>query len=153
MGYNWRMSEPHAIIGRAQLGRLEEFVVARNRIAQIYDDGLRQLQGIRAFELPPACRSNYYKYIALLNASIERTALKKLLREEYGVGLSGEVYETPCHMQPIFEEYSSTDDFPVALDICRRHVCLPVYAAMHETEALYVVASLKEALSTLKGSY
>lgn len=151
LGYNWRMSEPHAIIGRAQLNRLDEFITARRRIAQIYDEGLREISGITALSLPPACRSNYYKYVALPDETIDRGALKKLLREEYGVGLSGEVYETPCHVQPVFEEYLDGDEFPVALDICRRHVCLPVYVTMTDDDARYVLASLKEALSTLKG--
>jgi dTDP-4-amino-4,6-dideoxygalactose transaminase len=151
MGYNWRMSEPHAIIGRTQLNRLEEFIAARKRIAGIYDDGLREIQGIAALSLPQGCRSNYYKYIALLDEEFDRTALKKLLREEYGVGLSGEVYETPCHLQPVFVEYRDDSEFPKALDICRRHVCLPVYVTMTEEDAHYVLASLREALSTLKG--
>jgi dTDP-4-amino-4,6-dideoxygalactose transaminase len=150
LGYNWRMSEPHAIIGHAQLGRLEEFVAARNRIARIYDDGLREIPGLRALTLPMASRSNYYKYIALLDASLDRGALKRLLREQYGVGLSGEVYETPCHVQPVFAEYTD-HEFPLAVDICRRHICLPVYAAMTEDEAGYVLASLRAALNTIKG--
>lgn len=150
LGYNWRMSEPHAIIGHAQLGHLEEFVAARNRIAGIYDDGLREMPELTALCLPLAIRSNYYKYIALLDASLDRVVLKKLLREEYGVGLSGEVYETPCHVQPVFAEYQD-GEFPIAVDICRRHVCLPVYANMTEDEARYVLDSLRAALSTLKG--
>jgi perosamine synthetase len=150
LGYNWRMSEPHAIIGHSQLGHLEEFVTARNRIARIYDEGLRDIPGLTALSLPPASRSNYYKYIALLDATRDRVALKKLLREEYGVGLSGEVYEAPCHLQPVFAEYADSE-FPVAVDICRRHICLPVYATMTEDEARYVLDSLRAALSTVKG--
>jgi len=150
LGYNWRMSEPHAIIGHSQLSRLEEFVGARNRIARIYDEGLREIPGITALPLPQGCRSNYYKYIALLDPFVKRSDLKKLLREEYEVGLSGEVYETPCHMQSIFEG-SGLDSFPNADDICRRHVCLPVYVTMTYHDARYVLASLREALTTLKG--
>jgi dTDP-4-amino-4,6-dideoxygalactose transaminase len=150
LGYNWRMSEPHAIIGHSQLCHLEEFVTARNRIARIYDNELRDIPGVTALCLPPGSRSNYYKYIALLDASLDRGALKKLLREKYGVGLSGEVYEAPCHVQPVFAEYVD-NEFPIALDICRRHICLPVYATMTEDEARYVLDSLRAALSTLKG--
>jgi dTDP-4-amino-4,6-dideoxygalactose transaminase len=150
LGYNWRMSEPHAIIGHSQLGRLEEFVAARKRIARIYDEGLCEIPGLHALSLPPASRSNYYKYIALLDTSVDRSVLKKLLREEYSIGLSGEVYETPCHVQPVFAAY--TDDvFPIAVDICRRHICLPVYATMTEDEAGYVLGSLRAALNTIKG--
>lgn len=146
MGYNWRMSEPHAIIGHSQLGRLEEFIAARNHIARIYDEELKNIAGVSPLPLPQGCRSNYYKYLALLDQSIDRSALKKLLRDDYRVGLSGEVYETPCHLQPVFEEYRD-GDFPVAEDICRRHICLPVYAGMTEEEALYVVSSLARALA------
>jgi perosamine synthetase len=150
LGYNWRMSEPHAIIGHSQLSRLEEFVAARNRVARIYDEGLREITGITALPLPQGCRSNYYKYIALLGSSLKRGDLKKLLREEYEVGLSGEVYETPCHMQPVFERIAQ-GSFPNADDICRRHVCLPVYVTITDDDARYVLASLRAALTTLKG--
>jgi dTDP-4-amino-4,6-dideoxygalactose transaminase len=148
LGYNWRMSEPHAIIGRTQLARLEEFIATRNRIANIYDEGLKSIPGIATLPLPPGCRSNYYKYLALLDDSADRKPLKQTLREDYGMGLSGEVYDTPCHVQPIFAEFSA-GDFPIADDICGRHVCLPVHAAMKDDEAKYVVASIAKALKDL----
>jgi len=145
LGYNWRMSEPHAIIGLAQFHRLEEFIAARNRVAAIYDAGLAKMPGIHALSLPQGCRSNYYKYIALLEPGVDRMALKRLLREQYGVSLSGEVYEDPCHLQPVFAEWKE-GEFPVAEDICRRHICVPVYATMTSAEVGYVLESLADAL-------
>jgi perosamine synthetase len=148
LGYNWRMSEPHAIIGRTQLKRLEEFIAARNRVARIYDEGLTDVPAVNALALPAGCRSNYYKYLALLDPAVERKALKQRLREGYGVGLSGEVYDTPCHVQPVFEAFGE-GEFPVASDICARHVCLPVYATMSDEDARYVLASLAVAVKDL----
>lgn len=148
LGYNWRMSEPHAIIGRAQLNRLEEFIAARNRIAHIYDAGLSEVPAVNALALPAHCRSNYYKYLTLLDESVDRKALKQLLREEYGVGLSGEVYDTPCHVQPVFAAFSE-GEFPVATNICARHVCLPIYATMSDEDAHYVLSSLAAASKQL----
>jgi dTDP-4-amino-4,6-dideoxygalactose transaminase len=145
LGYNWRMSEPHAIIGLAQFHRLEEFIAARNRVAAIYDAGLAKMPGIHALPLPQGCRSNYYKHIALLEPGVDRKALKKLLKEQYEVSLSGEVYEVPCHLQPVFAEWKE-GEFPVAEDICRRHICVPVYATMTSAEAEYVLDSLADAL-------
>lgn len=149
LGYNWRMSEPHAIIGLVQLKRLEEFIAARNRIAKIYDEGLKAILGVQALLLPVGCRSNYYKYIALLDPGIDRSLVKKRLREEFGVGLSGEVYETPCHLQPVFRDGYQEGDFPKAEDICRRHICLPIFATMTEDQAEYVLSSLE---AVLKGA-
>jgi perosamine synthetase len=150
MGYNWRMSEPHAIIGHAQLDRLEEFIAARDHIAHIYDQGLKDISNIARVPAPEGCRSNYYKYLALLDQSIDRSSFKQLLREEYGVGLSGEVYEMPCHLQPVFAEYRD-GEFPMAEDLCRRHVCLPIYVGMTEAEVNYVLSSIAKALERLRG--
>ena len=148
LGYNWRMSEPHAIIGRTQLARLDEFIAARNRIARIYEKELADVPGITTLPLPPDCRSNYYKYLVLLDDPDDRKEFKRTLREDYGVGLSGEVYDTPCHLQPVFAEFSA-GDFPIAADVCARHVCLPVHAAMKVEEAQFVVSSISKSFKSL----
>jgi len=150
LGYNWRLSEPHAIIGTSQLARLEEFTVARSRIASIYDRGLKDIPGVQALCVPDGCRSNYYKYIALLDNNIDRALLKKELRDKYQVALSGEVYEIPCHQQPIFEPYSA-GEFSNAEDVCARHICLPIYSNMTDTEAEQVLFALKTALARIPG--
>ena len=148
MGYNWRMSEVHAAIGLSQFARLEEFIGDRRKIAKIYDVELTKNDRVTPIMIPPNVESNYYKYVALLDGGIDRAIIKKELKEKHDVGLSGEVYELPCHLQPIFKEmYSFKEgDFPVAEDICKRQICLPVFATMTEEQARYVVDSLKGVL-------
>ena len=148
MGYNWRMSEVHAAIGLSQFARLEEFIEDRRRIAKIYDKELKGIDRLTPIMIPSNVESNYYKYVALLEEGIDRSDVKKELKEEYNVSLSGEVYELPCHLQPIFKElYGFKDgDFSIAEDICKRQICLPVFATMTDEQAKYVVKSLKEVL-------
>jgi dTDP-4-amino-4,6-dideoxygalactose transaminase len=150
LGYNWRMSEPHAIIGRAQLRRLPEFIERRRQIAHIYDRRMSGLGvGVRSLSVPAVIRSNYYKYIALLDPAINRAALKTALRDEFDVGLSGEVYETPCHMQPVFRGYPA-GRLLQAERICGEHICLPISAKMEAEDAEYVVDSLEHALELMQ---
>ena len=149
MGYNWRMSEIHAAIGLSQFKRLGEFIAARRRIAAIYDRELAGIPDITPIPVDPSGESNYYKYCALLADGKDRAAVKKELREKHGVSLSGEVYELPCHLQPVFKEGGGPGEgqFPVAEDLCRRHVCLPVYATMKDEEARYVTDALRKVLA------
>jgi perosamine synthetase len=148
LGYNWRMSEPHAIIGLAQLRRLDEFIERRNAVAAIYDEGLKALAPTVTAVRPPAgSLCNYYKHIALLDG-VDRAATKKLLREEFGVGLSGEVYDTPCHLQPVFGDVAD-GPLPKAEDLCARHICLPVSAKMTSDDARYVIESIAAAIPKL----
>jgi perosamine synthetase len=147
LGYNWRMSEPHAIIGLAHFRRLPEFIQERRTIARYYDSALQGVAGIIPLALPEGCASNYYKYIAMLDERIDRTRLKKVLREKFDVGLSGEVYELPVHLQPYFQGEYTKGDLPHAEYLCAHHVCLPVYQRMTEEDAAYVVDSVRQALS------
>jgi dTDP-4-amino-4,6-dideoxygalactose transaminase len=148
LGYNWRMSEIHAAIGLSQFHRLKEFIEDRRKIARIYDKHLRGIDGLKPLEIPSYVESNYYKYVVIVDANIDRAEIKKELKSKYSINLSGEVYELPCHLQPIFKDLLGTKkgDFPVAEDLCLRHICLPIFAKMTEEQAKYVVDSLKEVL-------
>lgn len=141
MGYNWRLSEVHAIIGLRHLERLEAMIADRNRIAAFYDEALAGFRQLEPLRVPKAGRSNYYKYIAVMKEPRDRQALKAHLRERFGVSLSGEVYEEPLHKQPVFAPYAA-GPLPVAEDICARHICLPIYSGMEIEEARQVVEAL-----------
>jgi dTDP-4-amino-4,6-dideoxygalactose transaminase len=146
MGYAWRMSELHAATGLVHLRRLDEFIEARRRVARTYDEGLGDVDGVTPLTVPDACRSNYYKYIALVDENLDRTDLKNHLQRDYGVSLSGEVYALPLHRQPVFAEVAQ-GSFPVADDVCARHICLPVHSDMTVDEAAYVLESIKAAVA------
>ena len=145
MGYNWRLSELHAAVGLSQLNRLDEFVAERRRIAAAYTKRLAGVDGLQLL-VPPDCgQPNFYKYVALLDRDVDRRALKRTLKERFQVSLSGEVYEIPCHHQPVFKQWAE-GAFPVAEDVCSRHVCLPIYPGMTETEIEQVVGALRQTL-------
>jgi len=147
MGANWRMSEPHAAIVLSQLGRLDEFIAARQALAKRYDAAVDGL-GLRPLLIPAVASCNYYKYIAFLPDGIDRGALKQSLRERFDIGLSGEVYDTPLHRQPVFEPFADRD-LPRADALCARHICLPLYPSLPESDADYVIESLGTVLSEL----
>ncbi len=77
MGYNWRMSEIHAAIGLSQFARLEEFIADRRKAAQVYNKELAKVKKVSLVKYPPQAKSNYYKYVAVLDKGIDRAALKK----------------------------------------------------------------------------
>lgn len=141
-GTNWRMSELNAILGLAQLKRLDAFIDWRDEVAKLYKELLAEVPELTSV-MPPA-RSSWYKYIVLLPKDVDRSNFKQHVKEQ-GVTLSGEVYELPLHRQPIFQELDGY--YPMAEDICSRHVCLPLYYGMTQDEARFVVTVLKKTLA------
>jgi dTDP-4-amino-4,6-dideoxygalactose transaminase len=148
LGANWRMSEPHAAIVLSQLGRLDEFIAARQALAARYDAGLDALD-LQPLTIPARAHCNYYKYIAFLPDGVDRTTLKQAVRERFDIGLSGEVYDTPLHQQPVFAHLADRD-LKGAEWLCARHICLPLYPSLTEGEADDVVDALATVLSELK---
>jgi len=149
LGYSWRLSEPHAILGLAQLARLEEFKQARQAIARRYDQALPQIAGLTPIQLPAGLDCTYYKYIALLEPGLDRAQVKSRLRADFEVSLTGEVYETPCHQQPVLKEMYGFegDGFPAAEDVCARHICLPIFPGMTEAQVGHVLESLEKVIT------
>src|SRR5262245_36204820 len=109
-GYNWRPSELHAVLGIAQVRRAETILQRRRAIAYRYDRELaaRQIPGIRLLQIPGHVQSAYYKYVIYLEPPLERVRLKRKLKEDHGVTLGSELYDRPCHSQPVFHRYPET---------------------------------------------
>jgi perosamine synthetase len=148
LGAAWRMSELHAAIGLVQLRRLDEFIATRTAAAMAYDAALNssEMPGIAPLPIPVECVTNYYKYVAMLEPGTDRDELKRRLREEHAVSMSGEVYAAPLHHHPVFADLAR-DGLAVSEDICARQVCLPVHSDMTADEADQVVEALQFVLS------
>ena len=73
--------------------------------------------------------------------------LKKDFKEKckkQGLGLPGGVYDQPIHLQPVMREYLNNKTFPVAEEVCDRHICLPIYPNLTEEETKQTVKILNE---------
>jgi dTDP-4-amino-4,6-dideoxygalactose transaminase len=134
LGYAWRMSELHAAVGAVHLRHLDQFVAVRERVARRYAAGLAGVAGLAPLASPSGLRSSFYKYPVMLDERIDRAAFKSQVKDRFAVVLSGEVYETPLHEQPVFAELAR-GPLPGAERFCARHVCLPVHSDMTDTEA------------------
>lgn len=160
LGFNWRMSEFAAILGYSQCSRLGEFVDKRSDVASIYYE-LLESNGLNGSLKYPVFQKNglissFYKYVFKVNLSQEdKTLLKTRLREEFNICLSGNVYDTPLHEQPVFVdrfgESVLPSECPVAEDICRNHVCLPIYSDMTSGQAFVIADTFVKVLKDIEG--
>jgi len=145
LGANWRMSDITAVIGLAQLKRLNEFINFREKIASLYTKFLETIPEVNPILSKDRC--SWYKYIILLPNNKDREKLRIKMKEN-GVSLSGGVYDVPLHKQPVFKSFEN-EPLHNAEDFCRRHICLPIYYGMKNEEVEYVVETLKNCLKTI----
>ena len=135
-------------MGIYQLNRLEQFVKKRNEIADKYRKGLKQTDSITLFNTPSHIRHSYYKFPILIDEAVDPESLMQLLKSEYGIS-TGRVYWPPCHLQPLYMERFNCKEgmFPVAEEILRRVICLPVHVSMVDRDIDYVLTNLKKAIN------
>ncbi len=146
-GYAWRMSELSAVTGLVHLRRLAGFIARRREVAARYDEGLASIGLPQPLPEPAGCVANYYKYIALLPAGVDRAWFRSEVAGRHDVRLAGEVYDLPLHRQPVLQKYWQGSSLPVAEDVCSRHVCLPVHSDMRDEEVEQVLAAVSDVAS------
>lgn len=80
-GYNYRMTDLQAALGRVQLGRLEDMIRRRRALAARYRDLLGHLPWLTLPFEPSWARSNWQSYAVRLDPAIDQGALMQALRE------------------------------------------------------------------------
>ena len=103
------------------------------------------IDGIDLFEIADNVDFNYFKYILFIN-NLNRFDFHLELKNKFGIELSGYVYEIPLHEQPVLKEYVDSD-YPVTNDLCARHVCLPLFYSLNDSDVSYIIDSVKQIVS------
>ena len=144
LGYNYRLDEMSAALGLAQLGRIEELLAKRERVAQIYNERLREVEGVTIpYVASDTTRISWFVYVIRLAPEVNRNAVMAALEER---GISSRPYFTPIHLQPFYREtFGYTEgDFPITESVARSTLALPFYGNLDEEKIDFVCESLKE---------
>jgi len=137
LGFNFRMTDVHAAIGLAQLGKLARFNAARAATASAYDE---HLDGVVVPPVPDGYRHVYHQYTVRVPNG-RRDAFVDHLKAN-GVG-SGVYYPVPIHQQTYYVEALGYDvSMPVAEQAAREVVSLPVHPALTKDEVQTVIRAV-----------
>lgn len=79
IGYNYRLTDLQAAIGREQLRRLDDIVAARRWLAEIYADRLSGIPGLGLPVEPPWARTNWQSYCVMLPGSADQRAVMQFM--------------------------------------------------------------------------
>ncbi|MGO1947705.1 MULTISPECIES: DegT/DnrJ/EryC1/StrS family aminotransferase [Brachybacterium] len=136
-GYNNRMTDIHAAIGRVQLGKLAGWTETRRENAAFFDAHLR---GVVTPVVREGAQHVYHQYtIRIEGASAqERDAFATALREEHRVGC-GVYYPTPVHR---LETFRTEVDLPVTEQLAREVLSLPVHPSITDQDRERIVAAV-----------
>ena len=142
LGYNYRMTDIQAAVGREQLKRLPEIIAIRRALAQRYAALLSDISGLIVPTEPPWAKTNWQSYcVRLPNHADQRTVMQRMLDE----GIATRRGIMCSHREPAYRDVPLSLPLPhseIAQDRC---IVLPLYPQMTTSEQEQVATALRRA--------
>ncbi len=143
LGYNYRLDEMSAAMGRVQLERLDVLLEKRARVAGWYNERLADIELIeRPIIVPETTYMSWFVYVVRVKAPADRDSVMRKLAES---GIPSRPYFTPIHLQPFYHQQFGyqPDDFPVTNYLGQISLALPFSGVMTEEQVDYVCTRLR----------
>jgi len=149
LGFKYNMTDIQAALGLVQLGRLEEFITARTRIAGWYEETLGAVPGVDMLETVPY-PSRHAWHLLVVRLRLEETGvardavMERLIRANVGVGL----HFKALHLHRLYRERLGIEPatLPHATRASERILSLPLFPAMTREDVADVAEALAGAL-------
>lgn len=147
IGYNYRMSNISAGIGRGQLKILDERISKKRMIYEAYKEGFKNLEEIKIPLDPVDNHSNHWLSVMLLNENI-KISVNDLISKLNSNNIEARYVWKPMHIQPVFKKFDiiSVTDKIISEDLFKRGICLPSDTKMTSEEQKKVIDIIKSFL-------
>ncbi len=142
LGYNYRLDEIHAALGRVQLKKLEDGNNFRRQAARRYKNGLKKIKEIK---IPFAERRdeevNYHIFPVLLDERVDRNLLMTYLRER---GIQTSIHYPPVHNFSFHRQHFQAQDMQLTEYVAAHELTLPIYVGITNEQVDFIISTLSD---------
>jgi dTDP-4-amino-4,6-dideoxygalactose transaminase len=147
LGFNYRIDEPRAALGRRRLARLDDDNARRAELDSRYRELLSGVDGLTPALAPiDGARLAHHLFTVVLDEGVDRTRFRETLAVR---GVQTSVHYPPAHR---FSIYATQADLPVTDAYGDRAVTLPMFATMTIDQQNEVVEAIRAALGVTAGA-
>ena len=152
LGYNYRMSNILAAIGRGQLLVLDERVSAKRKVFQRYFDALSDIDGIEF--MPEAIFGVSNRWLTVMTVDsektgVDRTQIIKILEEH---NIESRPVWKPMHLQPLYKDYdyfTAEPGISISDRLFEQGICLPSGSDLTEQEQDRIISIIVDCLKVV----
>lgn len=136
IGFNARMTDIHAAIGRVQLDKVDGWTAQRRHNAAFFD---ANLEGVVVPPVAEGAVHVYHQYT--IRVPEDRDGFVRALKEEHGIG-AGVYYPIPNHRLPSLARFAGGADLPQTERAAREVLSLPVHPSLSTADLDRIVAAV-----------
>jgi UDP-4-amino-4,6-dideoxy-N-acetyl-beta-L-altrosamine transaminase len=146
LGFNYRLTDIQAALGRSQLAQLDGFVARRRQIARRYDEAFGALPVVTPWQHPDGA-SAWHLYVLRVTATAGRTHAEVFARlRAAGIGVN--LHYIPVYRQPYYARWHyDAAAFPEAERYYAEAISLPMFAGMGDEQQERVIGAVTEVCS------
>ena len=145
IGWNFRMPDPNAALGKSQLKRIEKIIKLKNEKADYYREKLQNIDGV----VPPLVK-NYNRHTFMLYSILTKnnSQRQKIITELNKKGIETRINFPPVHLQPVYAKRFNfkVDSLPITEDIANRILGLPIFIKMTNEQQDIITESIKRSI-------
>jgi UDP-4-amino-4,6-dideoxy-N-acetyl-beta-L-altrosamine transaminase len=147
LGYNFRMTDIHAALGISQFRRVDQFVTKRRKIAQKYNERLKEYPLTIPVESMD-CYSSYHLYVVRLRMQEMKKKFIDIFSMLRANGVEVGKHYIPIYMHPYYKNLGfKVADYPNTAKYYQDSLTLPVFPDLSDQEFDKVLSELKSVLS------
>lgn len=138
LGYNYRITDFQAALGRSQLNRAEEGLTRRREIAAIYQAAFQR----KSFLIGQSGVVDGHAYHLYLIEVKNRLGLYNYLREHK---IYAQIHYIPCHLMPYYKQFGwKEEDMPIAEAYYKNCISLPIFPTLSKEEQEFVISKIND---------
>ena len=145
IGYNYRLSNLLAALGRSQLTRVDDEVAKRRKIREWYRERLLELPGVAVQSDPPWGSSNAWLTVIRFDPNLHVDAARRVRESLATERIESRPIWKPMHQQPVFKD-NPTFLTGVADDLFRDGLCLPSGTSLEARDIERICSIIEEVL-------
>ena len=150
VGYNYRLSNILAALGRAQLARLDDFVLARRRNFCSYSEQFQDLPGVLMMPEPKEFVSNRWLTCVTVDPASFGASANDIIHALSDANIEARPLWKPMHQQPVFKDCKSFCN-GVSDRLFQTGLCLPSGVELQYEDLNTIASIFKGAGATGKG--
>lgn len=148
IGYNYRMSNILAGVGRGQLGVLEQRVDARRAVFNRYRTALGGIPGVEWMPEPEWSRSTHWLSACTINPEVTGVTVETVIKKLFVEMIEARPVWKPMHLQPVFKDcaYFTDGGASVSDRLFEHGICLPSGSNMASADVDRIIDVMKQTL-------
>ncbi|MGL4912225.1 MAG: UDP-4-amino-4,6-dideoxy-N-acetyl-beta-L-altrosamine transaminase [Romboutsia sp.] len=151
LGYNYRITDFQCALGISQLNKIDKFIKRRKELVNIYNEELRNIDGIIIQKEEKFSDTSRHLYIIKLELEKFKVGRKEIFDALHAENIGVNVHYLPVYLHPYYQKLGYKKNLcKIAEDLYKSMITLPLYPIMSDDDLYDVVNAIKKVLKYYK---